>query len=835
MKHLQATRRPNRRCIYVATLTALLATILLLTRPLLSQDVTNTGPIQINGSTLFYVKQSLTNNTSGVVTNAGTVEIGGTFNFQAGKIDEPNSGIVVFRDNAAATGAADGSHVDGLVRKIGNDAFTFPLGDGGHYGPLAISAPANATDQIDARYWLANPQTDAGTALGAGITGVSSVEYWNASGAVAVNLTLHWDSNSGVATLSNGNLANLRVVGWNGTQWIDLGNAGVTGTANMGTITANNITPNSYQAYTIGTVYVPQAGIEYKVVYNAALNRYEVWMRAPITPNAPKTTSTSQVTIKAPHINGSGVFTPTNLTAQVADTAWSVTSRHNAPAADVSADYLSFSLAFPTGNHQAINWQAGQEILMFTFQNGGVCAGPVSLMENNDPFNVPPYNPGQEIDVIALGVDPGNDFLGNYDLGQGDCDRDGDGVVNGNDLDDDGDGILDNIEGALTVDTDSDGIPDSLDLDSDGDGIPDNIEAQTTAGYVAPDGAVNGQGINTVYGAGLNPVNSDSTDNPDYKDTDSDNAQDNDTSEAALILTGVDADKDGIDDGIDSNDTAFGPVNAGVATPATAYPNADSAGDVDYRDPVGAVVKTLPIKVILGGAYQSSNGLMRDPLRSLPDFPLVSPYDDGASIGNSAVLTANNIVDWVLVELRDATTPATVVTSKGALLQADGDVVAMDGVSPVGFIVAGSNYHIAIKHRNHLGVMTAASVAISTTTPLVDFANPATAVYGVNARKMVGSIAVLWPGNANGNTNVIAAGPGNDVSTILGEVLSTPGNYTTNVNYVLAGYRRTDLNLDGKTLAAGPSNDVNIALTSVFVHPGNSVTAANYIVQQQLP
>lgn len=429
--------------------------------------------------------------------------------------------------------------------------------------------------------------------------------------------------------------------------------------------------------------------------------------------------------------------------------------------------------------------------------------------------------------------------MGNYDLGQGDCDRDGDGVVNGNDLDDDGDGLLDSVEGALTVDTDNDGIPDALDLDSDGDGIPDNVEAQTTAGYVAPGGTVNGQGINTAYGAGLNPVNSapdgPPTDNPDYKDTDSDNAQGNDTSEAALILTGVDADKDGIDDGIDSNDTAFGPVNAGVTTPATVYPNADGAGDVDYRDPVGAVVRTMPIKVILGGAYQSSSGLMRDQLRSLPDFPLVSPYDDGASISNSAVLTANNIVDWVLVELRDATTPATVVSSKGALLQADGDVVATDGVSSVGFIVAGSNYYVAIKHRNHLGVMTAAAVAISPTTPLVDFANPATAVYGTNARKSVGSVTVLWPGNANGNTSVIAAGPGNDISTILGDVLSAPGNYTTNVNYILTGYRRTDLNLDGKTLAAGPSNDVNIALTSVFVHPGNSATAANYIVPQQLP
>jgi uncharacterized repeat protein (TIGR01451 family) len=610
------------------------------------------------------------------------------------------------------------------------------------------------------------------------------------------------------------------------------------------TVRASNSAGTDDQAIAVTVTNVAEGaqGIEYKLVYNAALNRYEVWMRSTVTPGAPKTTGTAQVTIKAPHLTGAGIFTPTNVTAQVANTAWSVTSRTNGPAADSSADYLSFSLDFPTGDHTAINWQAGQEILMYTFQNGGVCAGAVSLMENSDPFNVAPNNPGQEIDVTVLGNDPGNDFLGNYNLGQADCDRDGDGVVNGSDLDDDGDGLLDSVEGALTVDTDSDGIPDALDLDSDGDGITDNIEAQSTAGYVAPSGSdSDNDGLDNAYegagNAGLTPVNTDTTDNPDYKDTDSDNAQGNDTTEANLTKSNADADKDGLDDGIDSNDSAFGPVNAGVTTPATAYPNTNGSGDVDYRDTATAVAAVvLPIKVILGGAYQTGSGLMRDQLRRLADFPLTSPYGDGASISNSAVLTTNAIVDWVLVELRDATTPATVSARQGALLQADGDVVGVDGVSALAFSGLGSNsYYVAVKHRNHLGVMTAAPVTLSVATAVVDFTNSATAVYGANAQRTLGGKQTLWSGNANGNTNVISAGPGNDSSTILGEVLSAPGNYTTNVNYILSGYRRTDLNLDGKTLAAGPNNDANIVLTSVFVHPGNSATAANFIVSQQLP
>ena len=863
------------------------------------------------------------------------------------------------------------------------------------------------------------------------------------------------------------------------------------------TATSTSVPPTATPTVTPTSTTVVNGGIEYKIVYNAALNRYEIWMRANLTPGATKTTGTAQVTIKAPHIVGAGIFTPTNITAQVANTAWSVTSRTNGPAADTSADYLSFSLDFPTNVHTAINWQAGQEILMYTFQNGGVCAGPVRLMENNDGFNVAPNNPGQQIDVFALANDPGNDFIGNYNLGQGDCDRDGDGVVNGTDLDDDGDGLLDSVEGALTVDTDSDGIPDGLDLDSDGDGIADNVEAQSTAGYLAPGGSdSDGDGLDNAYegagNAGLTPVNTDGADNSDYKDTDSDNAQGNDTAEAGLTKSNADVDKDGIDDGIDSNDSAFGPVNAGVTTPATTYPNGNGSGDVDYRDavttapdltttlsqptpslmvgvqsnlpvvvanqgtaptsgpitttitlptgisapvtfgggngwscttsgqsvtcvksgainngssstllvpvvaatsgstvtfnattaptngegntsnngatpltttaatvafvngcfnttvtlngaqqvpsvasaatgtatvlvntianaldyslsfsgltpnmghihgfapagvnagivhnlpgvtspqvsqwsftegdqanilsgltyfnlhsatygggeirgqigalaPVACSSLSLPIKLMLGGAYQSNTGLMRTNLRTLPDFPLVSPYGDGAMISSRTILTANNIVDWVLVELHSSTISTTIVMTQAGLLQNDGDLVGVDGSSALQLSgVAAGNYYVALKHRNHLGVMTAAPMPISSGTALLNLTQASTPVYGTYGRQINSTtgVAVLWPGDANQDGKVITAGPNNDRNQLLRKAFTAPGNSSYLVNYIVKGYYATDLNLDGSTLASGPGNDDNIILTTVFLHPSNANFAANFIVNQQMP
>ena len=48
------------------------------------------------------------------------------------------------------------------------------------------------------------------------------------------------------------------------------------------------------------------------------------------------------------------------------------------------------------------------------------------------------------------------------------------------------------------------------------------------------------------------------------------------------------------------------------------------------------------------------------------------------------------------------------------------------------------NYFIAVRHRNHLGAMTATSVPLSNTTITIDLTSPSTNTYGTEA---VGSMA----------------------------------------------------------------------------------------------
>ena len=91
-----------------------------------------------------------------------------------------------------------------------------------------------------------------------------------------------------------------------------------------------------------------------------------------------------------------------------------------------------------------------------------------------------------------------------------------------------------------------------------------------------------------------------------------------------------------------------------------------------------------------------------------------------------SVAGSNAIVDWVFLEVRDGIDNNTVVATKYALVQRDGDVVScIDGVSPVYLsCVCPGNYYVSIKHRNHLGVMTAATMSLSATTSSYDFSDP---------------------------------------------------------------------------------------------------------------
>jgi len=246
-------------------------------------------------------------------------------------------------------------------------------------------------------------------------------------------------------------------------------------------------------------------------------------------------------------------------------------------------------------------------------------------------------------------------------------------------------------------------------------------------------------------------------------------------------------------------------------------------GDRLYLDNVSITNSgvRLAVKLMLEGPYVTGTLLMRDDLRVAGLLPADEPYtgsgfnrpDGGGERIHDGVLRKEGnpaIVDWVIVELREASAPANIVATRAALLQRNGDVVAVDGVSPISFPVAAGSYHIVVRHRNHLGTMTAAPLMLSTVVSAVDFTSAAT--YGTGGTKTIGSTHVLWAGDVSKDvaapSGLKYTGNNNDRDPILQVV----GGVTTNT---VNGYLSSDVNMDGTAKYTGTGNDRDPILQNI--------------------
>lgn len=274
------------------------------------------------------------------------------------------------------------------------------------------------------------------------------------------------------------------------------------------------------------------------------------------------------------------------------------------------------------------------------------------------------------------------------------------------------------------------------------------------------------------------------------------------------------------------------------------------------------VENTLAVsaRVILEGAYNRTTLLMHDSLRKLNLLPVIEPYAtwprlNGAyqfvhkhSGGNEIITNPgtvlgrtgpNAIVDWVYLEL--LTTADTMpIASRSALIQRDGDIVDVDGVSPVAFdLLPSGNYFLSIRHRNHLGVMTKIAQPFSTSvsSPL-DFTTQGaggTGAFGAHAMDTIQSRLVLWAGDGNADRKIIYDGIANDRDPVFFDVITDPLNTGNNYNHVSFGYYRGDYDMKGSAVYLGSGNDPDVIFFNVFLHPNNSSGSTIFIIKEQIP
>lgn len=266
-------------------------------------------------------------------------------------------------------------------------------------------------------------------------------------------------------------------------------------------------------------------------------------------------------------------------------------------------------------------------------------------------------------------------------------------------------------------------------------------------------------------------------------------------------------------------------------------------------------------RVYLQGAYDATSGLMTDVLRNSNYLPTTEPYSAApyntsfthANLGGGetttpavlAVTGPNAIVDWVFIELRDKNNNNNVMATRAALLQRDGDIVDMDGTSAVKFSsLADNQYFVAIRHRNHLGVMSANSVILTPTGTVVDFTNGTVTEFsfgiqnGINyttlAQKDLNpGVRGLHAGNAANDNKVKYQGVNSDRNRILFELLNFPGNTFFEYNYNFAfGYFSGDVNMDGQIKYQGSGSDSNYLLNLILNYLPGASSSFDFMIEQ---
>ncbi len=255
----------------------------------------------------------------------------------------------------------------------------------------------------------------------------------------------------------------------------------------------------------------------------------------------------------------------------------------------------------------------------------------------------------------------------------------------------------------------------------------------------------------------------------------------------------------------------------------------------------GASLSVSPRIFLQGAMLNASGGVMNDGLRIGNDLPTTSPYGDGATCDAAVfAITGNDaIVDWIWVELRDATTNTTIIESQSALLQRDGDVVGVDGSSSLTFNQVAGSYYVVLKHRNHLGVMTNATISLNGVATIVDFTDANNQItFGTHAQTTFGvptGVVAMWAGNVNGDAVVQYSGITPDAPSILSQALNASGNFLNFPTYVVEGYNVHDINMDGNAQYTGTTPDTPFILQNVLAHPGNFLNFSTYQIQEQLP
>ncbi len=163
----------------------------------------------------------------------------------------------------------------------------------------------------------------------------------------------------------------------------------------------------------------------------------------------------------------------------------------------------------------------------------------------------------------------------------------------------------------------------------------------------------------------------------------------------------------------------------------------------------------LEAKLFLESMYNFELGYMESKLAENQLLPSSQPFDQAPFLYEGDEFLdqySEDVIDWVLVELRAASDINQVIYQRAALLNKEGEILDMDGTKGISLVSSpAQEVYISISHKSSLSVLSNAPIKLTDTPTRYDFTTSSEQAKGTEQLKPLGDIFALYSGDFDGN------------------------------------------------------------------------------------
>lgn len=224
-------------------------------------------------------------------------------------------------------------------------------------------------------------------------------------------------------------------------------------------------------------------------------------------------------------------------------------------------------------------------------------------------------------------------------------------------------------------------------------------------------------------------------------------------------------------------------ITCGLAIKAHSTENNSCNGSTAMQ-PTTACDVRVKIKMFLEGPYNGAGQMNTNLVSAMPKSQPFNTTPWNYAGNETTTTIPANIVDWVLVEIRN---DATIVERRAAWLRKDGIVVELDQSEGVKLALTAANYSIIVRSRNHLAVMSKNQVSLPNNTPF-DFTWALNVKGTAQVKAVSGGYYALHAGDINAD-GVITVADFNLYSTETSKInVYSPADLDMNKNVTVADF-----------------------------------------------